>query len=158
MKPRSSLHDSNLERKASCDEVETETFENATCNADVTTVDKCRPIALANNILNNSRSGGKDDPTAYVQQNTYSSAGTNQQQQQQPQQQRSIADEIQHQLEKIIERHQLDEHDQAIIREWQNVALVIDRCLFYLFTAIIVFTTLFLLVILPLTKRQIVVA
>ena len=68
--------------------------------------------------------------------------------------QRSVAEEIQLQLEKLMDRYKLDELEQTIIKEWQNVAIVFDRCLFYLFTAVIAFATLFLLIIMPLTKKE----
>ncbi len=55
-------------------------------------------------------------------------------------------------LKKIIDRYERDDHDEALMYEWQQVAVAVDRILFWVFFTATLSSTVIVLIIAPLTK------
>ena len=62
-------------------------------------------------------------------------------------------EEVLHHLRGIIEKQSREDTMNIISREWEDIAIVFDRFLFWMFLFIALFTTLALLVLLPLAKE-----
>jgi len=58
-------------------------------------------------------------------------------------------------LRRYLERHRAEQEFEDIITEWRLVALIFDRLMFWTFLAGTTVSTIFILVILPLTKPDI---
>ena len=61
-------------------------------------------------------------------------------------------EEILNALKKIIERYERDDSEEEVMHEWRQVALAVDRVLFWIFLFGTLASTLVVLVVAPITK------
>ena len=61
-------------------------------------------------------------------------------------------EEILNALKKIIERYERDDSEEEMIYEWRQVALVVDRILFWIFLLGTLSSTIMILIVAPITK------
>ena len=61
-------------------------------------------------------------------------------------------EEILNALKKIIERYERDDSEEEMIYEWRQVALAVDRILFWIFLLGTLSSTIMILIVAPITK------
>ena len=61
-------------------------------------------------------------------------------------------EEILNALKKIIERYERDDSEEEMIYEWRQVALAVDRILFWIFLVGTLSSTIMILIVAPITK------
>ena len=64
-------------------------------------------------------------------------------------------DKITNSLKLLVEKQDLEERHQDIVNEWRFVALIMDRFLFWLFLFAAVFSSIIILVVMPMNKPKI---
>lgn len=64
-----------------------------------------------------------------------------------------IQEEILRSLRYIVQRQEQEDHRIRVVNEWRQIALVIDRILFWIFFIVTVMSSLSFLVIVPLHRR-----
>jgi nicotinic acetylcholine receptor len=60
-----------------------------------------------------------------------------------------INDEILQSLQKVIDKHEREDYDYEIIKDWRRVAQVVDRVLFWIFFLGTLISTIIVLIICP---------